>query len=80
LPLSLLLNDTFDSVSRAKLIKSKTLILLAENDNVIPHYNSTRLINAFSPLILEMLVIKNSGHNSLSATDAYNEKTSKFMQ
>lgn len=70
-PMSLLLKDQYDSLSRAENIESDILVLLAETDRVIPKKYSDRLINALSEQpsrqgVLAVKTIANSGHNDLS--------------
>lgn len=75
-PVSLLLHDKYDSVSRIKQIKAKTFIVMAQNDSVIPKERSQQLIDAFDPAQLQVTMIKNRGHNDISSdTDYY-----KIMQ
>jgi len=46
-PISLMLKDKYNSVNRIKNIKSATLIILAEYDEIIPKKYSKKLIEAF---------------------------------
>jgi len=78
-PTSLLLTDKYDSIGRIKNIKAKTLIILAENDSVIPLEHSERLIKAFSPKQIKVGIIKNAGHNNLSRTKKYHKLLREFM-
>ena len=78
-PTSLLITDKYDSIGRIKNIKAKTLIILAENDSIIPLENSERLINKFPPQQIKVEVIKNSGHNNLSRTKKYHALLKDFM-
>jgi pimeloyl-ACP methyl ester carboxylesterase len=78
-PITLLLRDKFDSLSRVKNISAKTLVLLAENDFIIPFENSQRLIDAFpsSQIIVELL--EGTGHNSISSKQEYYYFLQQFM-
>jgi len=78
-PLSLMLKDKYDSISRVNKINSKTLIILAEHDNVIPLKHSKLLINAFNPNLISVNVIKNTGHNNISNTSKYSELLHDFL-
>lgn len=78
-PVSLILLDKYDSISRINKIKSKTLIILAENDVVIPRRYSNRLINAFPPNQVLVKVIHNAGHNNLSRRNEYYYLLHDFM-
>ena len=78
-PVSVLLKDKFDSLSRVNQIKARTLIILASHDRVIPVKNSTNLINAFPVAQVNVKTIANSGHNSLSGTKEYHEFLGEFL-
>lgn len=78
-PTSLMLKDKFNSIDRIKDIRSKTLVILAENDTVIPFKNSKALIREFpSPQII-VETITNAGHNTLSTKDQYLKVLEQFM-
>jgi len=79
LPINLLLKDKYDSVSRVKNTKSKTLVVAAEYDQVIPIDHTEKLVNEFPQEQIEYKVIKKSGHNSLSNTNEYYEYIKDFL-
>ncbi len=70
-PMSILLKDKFDSLSRVKQIKVQALIIIAENDEVIGVKHTNNLINAFPASQITVDTIKNVGHNTLSAGERY---------
>jgi pimeloyl-ACP methyl ester carboxylesterase len=78
-PVSLLLLDKYHSDDRAKNIRAKTLILLAENDKVIPLVSSQRLIKQFNKALLTIKTIKNADHRNISSFDEYNVLMEEFM-
>ena len=78
-PVSLLANDKYDSVSRVKDIRAKTLIVIAENDKVIPRENTDRLIESFDTKQLEVIVIKNRGHIDISSDKRYYKIMQDFI-
>ena len=78
-PVGLLLKDKYDSISRVKNIKSQTLIIAAEYDQVIPISHTEKLMNEFSNEKIEYKVIKNSGHNNLSDKSEYYEYIRNFL-
>ena len=78
-PVALLANDTYDSVSRVKDIKAKTLIVIAENDRVIPRENTNRLIEAFDAKQLQVIIIKNRGHIDISSDERYYKIMQDFI-
>lgn len=70
-PVSLLLQEKFDSVGRVASISAKSLVVLAEHDQVIPRAYSDRLIAGFTPNTPEVQVIKGANHNSLSGYERF---------
>ncbi|MBL4679582.1 MAG: alpha/beta hydrolase [Pseudomonadales bacterium] len=79
-PISLLLVDKYMSSDRVGRIKSKTLILLAENDLVIPFKYSEKIIEEFSPHQVVVETIKNSGHNTISNSNRYYQLLHDFFK
>jgi len=78
-PVGLLLQDTYDSASRAKNIRSDVLVIVAEYDEIIPMSHTQALIDEFENLQVKVLVIKNTGHNSLSERSEYYEAIKRFL-
>ena len=78
-PVSLFLDETYDSVGRVKDIKAKTLIVIAELDTVIPKENTQKLIDAFDPEQLDVIVIKNRGHIDISSDAIYYKVMQDFI-
>jgi len=78
-PVKFLLKDHYDSLSRAKEIKSNTLVIVAEHDQVIPMRHTQRLIDGFRQDQVLLKVIKNSGHNNLSNSAVYYELLKNFI-
>jgi len=78
-PVSLLLKDSYDSESRAKNIKAKTFIVMAEYDKVIPRKNTQNLINAFDATQVEVVTIKNRGHIDVSSDARYYKIMQDFI-
>jgi len=79
-PMSILLKDKYDSVSRVKDIQAKTLILIAGDDNVIPMKHTQQLIKAFLSSKVEVKIIEGVGHNTILRDDRYYHVLQKFMQ
>ncbi len=77
-PVSLLLKDRYDSERRAMDLKVPTLVLLAENDEVVPRKNSERLVAAMDPHLTEKVVIPHAGHNTISDYPLYAQALQKF--
>ena len=78
-PASLLLKDKYDSLSRAKKIKSETFIVIAQNDKVIPRVHAQRLIDAFQKEQLKVTIIKNRGHMDISDDARYYKIMQDFI-
>jgi hypothetical protein len=69
-PVSLLLKDKFMSSLHAGSIKTPTMMLLAESDEIIPRANSEALIAAFRSSPPTVSVIRGSTHNSVCTADS----------
>ena len=78
-PVHLLLHDTFDSESRVALIKAKTFIVIAENDEVIPLKYTEKLIEAFPKSQVQVDTIKNRGHSDISSDARYYKIMQDFI-
>jgi esterase/lipase len=78
-PVAYLVNDKYDSVSRVKDINASTLIVIAENDKIIPRKNTEKLIEAFDTKQLKVIVIKNRGHIDISSDDRYYKIMQDFI-
>ena len=79
-PISLLLRDKFNSASRVQSITAKTLIILAENDEVIPLENSDALIAEFPSDQVTIKVIYETSHNTIGFSPAYFELIGSFYE
>ncbi len=78
-PVSLLLKDTYDSLSFVSQIKSKTFIILAQNDKVVPRRYSQKLIDAFKKEQLKVDMIQNRGHIDISDDARYYKIMQDFI-
>lgn len=78
-PVSLLLKDRYDSVAYAPKIQTPTLIVVAEHDRIIPRKHSDRLAEAFSPGLVEQVVVSGAGHNGLSGHQQYWDEFGRFL-
>ncbi|MCB1877769.1 MAG: dienelactone hydrolase family protein [Chromatiales bacterium] len=81
-PMSVLLRDPFDSLSRAKRIASPCLILLAEHDTVVPRNHSERLIDALSASQVKVKVntLYETDHITVAAVPAYWNAMASFIR
>lgn len=78
-PVDMLLKDKYKVIPYVKDIKAKALVIMAENDKVIPRGNTQSLIDAFDSKELEVVVIKDRGHNDLSLDDKYYKTLQNFV-
>jgi len=79
-PISILLKDKYLSVSRVKDIKSNVLILVADQDNVIPAENTDALISAFPLSQIRVEKFESAGHNSISSDRRYYPLLADFFK
>lgn len=79
-PVSLVLQDRYESVTRAPRITAPTLALLAETDTTIPRASSEALLAAFTPGRAQSVVIPGSDHNSIWGAPLYREKVTEFLR
>lgn len=78
-PISLMLKDRYESIEYAPAIKAPTLMVVAEHDQVIPYRHSLRLAEAFTPGLVEEVMIANAGHNGLSGYPQYWQAFGRFL-
>jgi len=79
IPVSWLLEDKFDSRSRAKNVRAPVLALMAEDDGVVPRANSERLVAAFAPGLVSARTIAGSDHNSIVGSAEYLAAMREFL-
>lgn len=79
-PVEMLMRDRFDSAGRAGEITAPTLIVASEDDGVIPKANTQRLVNAVTAAPLEVVMLRETDHNTIHLHPAYGPVISKFMQ
>ena len=64
-PMSILLQDKYDSVGRVKDIRVETLVIISENDEVISFENSMNLVESFTPKQVAYEMIEGATHNNI---------------
>jgi len=79
LPVSLLAKDKYLSIDRVAEITTKTLILIAENDQVIPRERSEALAEKFEQNLLTKVVIARADHNDISGYSEYVNAIAVFL-
>ncbi|MBX2847583.1 MAG: alpha/beta hydrolase [Acidiferrobacterales bacterium] len=79
-PVSLMLKDKYDSLSRAPSISAKVLIIAAEMDSIIPLQHSENLYAAFDSTQVSMVVIEGANHNNLASRPEYYQTLRSFIE
>ena len=69
-PVSILLKDHYDSLSRVSSISSETLVIAAAEDRIIEMHHTERLVEGFSKDVL-FEIIQGVGHNNISRNPRY---------
>ena len=69
-PVSLILNDRYESYRYAPRVRAPTRIILADADEVIPRASTEQLLSRFAPGIARMAVLPGT-HSSVTADPRY---------
>ncbi len=80
LPVSLLLLDRYDSWKYAPRIKMPTMIIAAQNDDVIPRASTEKLFAKFPAGVAALVVIEGVGHNDIGANSEYLKTIQSALQ
>lgn len=78
-PVKWLLKDRFDSYRWAAKINSEVMLLIAEQDQVIPRRYSLDFADAMRLTDPQIVVIPATDHNSIGAHPLYREKLAEFL-
>ena len=78
-PVSMMLKDKYDSYSRAHLIEAKTLVIVAEHDEIIPRKNTNRLTKSLPEINTTIKIIAGATHNTIDNDGEYLQSLSKFF-
>jgi hypothetical protein len=79
-PVKWLLRDTFESWRYAPLIKVPTLLIVAQNDEIVPRASSDQLYKGFKSGVAAMQVIPGKGHNDLSDSPQYLQLIGEWLR
>lgn len=79
-PVSLLLKDRYDSLSRAPHLQSDILAVIAEHDEVIPRRSSDPLVASLPPEKTQVHVVRGAGHNSIGSFPDYEMVVQSFLE
>ncbi|MEM8771217.1 MAG: alpha/beta hydrolase [Pseudomonadota bacterium] len=66
-PVKLLIRDRYDSAGRAENLSAPVLMILAENDAVIPRHHSDALASAIRNAPVETVTVEDTNHLSVSS-------------
>jgi dienelactone hydrolase len=79
LPVGLLLKDRYESSTLAADVTARVLVVIAENDEIIPRARSQALVEAFPTQQVHVSIIRGAQHNSLDASPEYLASIRAFM-
>ena len=77
-PVSYIIEDRYESWTRASLIDSKVLVMIAGMDEIIPRKSTDNLLKHFRQKP-EVIVFDGAGHNTPSDTTEYDQAISVFI-
>lgn len=78
-PISLLLKDKFRTIDHVDAIAAPTLIIMAENDRIIPRDNTEALIAAFGDHELTTATLPRTDHNTIDNSPTYAKLLEEFL-
>lgn len=79
LPIGLLMQDRYDSVSRAPRVDRPVLLVIAGNDEIVPRARSEALAKAFPPGAVRTVVVAGTMHNTLDLSPEYLGSVNAFL-
>lgn len=71
LPVRWMLHDKYESWQFAPQVSAPTLIVAADNDEVVPRASTEGLRSHFRPGVASMVVLPGTGHNTISESSRY---------
>lgn len=78
-PVSILLEDKYDSVARSQHLTMPVLVIAGERDRIIPMSRTRALVNVLPSKSVKTVILKNVGHNDLSTDPAYVRSIARFL-
>lgn len=78
-PMRLMMKDRYDSAERAAQITAPTLIIIAENDEVIPRNSTDNLTAQFNRITPQVAIIQNATHNNIQEYTQYYLRIRDFV-
>lgn len=80
LPMGLIMRERLDSAAMAEKITVPTLIVAAQEDEIIPYENTRNLEQAFTKVRPEFVSLSGVGHNSVQLHPDYKKSIAAFMR
>lgn len=79
LPVTLLMKDRFESINYASKLTMPKLVIIAEEDGIIPRKNSDNLLEALENRSTKLVIVPRADHNSVSLFKEYEESLRNFL-
>ena len=79
LPVGLLLLDRYDSASRAGSVTARTLVVIADDDEIVPRARSDALVDALPSGKTDVLVLGRTAHNDIDDATEYLSRLQRFL-
>lgn len=79
LPVRMLIRDRYDSLQRIGSVRSSTLVVVAEHDEVVLRARSDALIAALAPALRQTHLVPGATHNDVSAYPDYYPALREFL-
>jgi len=80
LPMGLIVKEKLDAAAMAEKITAPTLIVAAQEDEIIPYENTRNLEQAFTKVRPELVLLSGVGHNSVQLHPDYKRYIAGFMR
>jgi len=80
LPMGLIVKEKLDAAAMAEKITAPTLIVAAQDDEIIPYKNTRNLEQAFTKVRPELVLLSGVGHNSVQLHPDYKRYIAGFMR
>ena len=80
LPVGLLMRERYDSASRASAVEAPVLVVIADQDEIVPRERSEALVSAFAAGQAQVVVAPGVGHNTLDLSPAYLVAVREFLR
>ncbi|MFK8068154.1 MAG: alpha/beta hydrolase [Gammaproteobacteria bacterium] len=79
-PINYMLKDKFDTASVAENITAEVLVVIAENDQIIPRENTDRLVESLKKVTPKVKVFNDVDHINISQDEDYYPLIIDFLQ